>query len=636
MKLFDLRRGKEAANTFITNSESVRDVQFSPSQHHQFAAVQETGSVEIWDLRRNERAEGSFIAHHGPVFACDWHPSGEKKKWLATAGRDKAIKLWDLSNGANKPQLLNCIQTIASVAKIKWRPQRDDYIASCSLVVDSSVYVWDIHRPWVPYAVIMEHKDVSTGFAWRNDPEVLLSTSKDGTLYQHVLKNAYRPKNHYNKYGLALNARGDIAYAAIDNVSNASNKELIKSHSLGPNSTIGTAGIINPSTVTTAANAFLSYATINAARFTSIFRKPQDLSEQFTHSLSSLMKVFNLQSPSPCNERPETPQDALAKALSMDWFVKTAQSYQLSNASFNELCRINAEVASRLCRPQVAQTWRILDQMYFIPRTGTLSGNAMTAANMEFNNRNEASSRHTSGSTSRHISGNERLTLSVNEISLINNTDDESDSSTTIENNLTLQTRTTNSPYTPKMSQQVYFFFNDGDTSIATLEPEFPLPTTKVNNSELEDWDLPTEAFPLRHPIRDYCSYHLDPSDPNYDITSITSTEEDDDTSDNLSSSNVHSLADNILSAKTPLSASWNFSEIVSEMLQYYATNGDVQTTVSMLTILRKLLRSDKGEKFPKLSIDEGTQEFWYNSYLGKPFYLLLENFFSHVCMGNC
>jgi len=66
MKLFDLRR-KEATSSFLSNSESVRDVQFSPSQGCQFAAVQETGNVEIWDLRRCDRPEGNFLAHNGPV-----------------------------------------------------------------------------------------------------------------------------------------------------------------------------------------------------------------------------------------------------------------------------------------------------------------------------------------------------------------------------------------------------------------------------------------------------------------------------------------------------------------------------------------------------------------------------------------
>ena len=74
-----------------SNVESVRDVQFNPHQCFNFAAVSENGTVQLWDLRRQDRCEKQFTAHSGPVFACDWHP--ENKTWLATAGRDKAVKV---------------------------------------------------------------------------------------------------------------------------------------------------------------------------------------------------------------------------------------------------------------------------------------------------------------------------------------------------------------------------------------------------------------------------------------------------------------------------------------------------------------------------------------------------------------
>lgn len=73
-----------------SNTESIRDVQFSPHQAHTFAAVSENGTVQVWDSRRSERCLQQFTAHSGPVFACDWHPD---VPWLATASRDKTIKV---------------------------------------------------------------------------------------------------------------------------------------------------------------------------------------------------------------------------------------------------------------------------------------------------------------------------------------------------------------------------------------------------------------------------------------------------------------------------------------------------------------------------------------------------------------
>lgn len=93
IKLFDLRRA-EAQATFLSQSESVRDVQFAPFREHCFSAVQENGNVQIWDARRPDHCEKQFTAHSGPVFVNDWHL--EQSRLLATAGRDKTIKIWDV------------------------------------------------------------------------------------------------------------------------------------------------------------------------------------------------------------------------------------------------------------------------------------------------------------------------------------------------------------------------------------------------------------------------------------------------------------------------------------------------------------------------------------------------------------
>ena len=58
---------------------------------------------------------------------------------------------------------INSVQTIASVARIKWRPKRPYHIASCALLVDCGINVWDIRRPYIPFATFNEHKDVVSG-----------------------------------------------------------------------------------------------------------------------------------------------------------------------------------------------------------------------------------------------------------------------------------------------------------------------------------------------------------------------------------------------------------------------------------------------------------------------------------------
>lgn len=83
---------------YFSNTESVRDVQFSPHLPYTFASVSENGSVQIWDVRRSDKSTLQFAAHGGPIFACDWHP---EHPWLATASRDKSIKVNILILGLN-------------------------------------------------------------------------------------------------------------------------------------------------------------------------------------------------------------------------------------------------------------------------------------------------------------------------------------------------------------------------------------------------------------------------------------------------------------------------------------------------------------------------------------------------------
>ncbi len=141
MKLFDLRNEFCAAN-FLSNTQSVRDVKFCPhGQGNTFAgkyeilqlsimikivvsiAVLESGEVQIWDARKPSVYVKKWAAHSDHIFTVDWHP--ESRCTLATAGRDKKVKVWN----TNKAKLEYSIQSIGPVGTIRWRPQHKFQIA---------------------------------------------------------------------------------------------------------------------------------------------------------------------------------------------------------------------------------------------------------------------------------------------------------------------------------------------------------------------------------------------------------------------------------------------------------------------------------------------------------------------------
>lgn len=208
IKRFDIKNEK-LVTTYSSNSESVRDVKFSPNMTNTFSAVSENGTVQLWDMRRNDKCIVQFTAHSGPIYTCDWHPI---QPWLATGSRDKQIKIWNM--GSNKPVLEYTIHTIAVVGRVKWRPDSMYHIASCALVVDYSIHIWDVRRPYIPFASFNEHSNVTTGIAWKGtDPNVLVSTSKDSTIFKHSFKDAVQPSYRANPQGASLNYKGELLFS---------------------------------------------------------------------------------------------------------------------------------------------------------------------------------------------------------------------------------------------------------------------------------------------------------------------------------------------------------------------------------------------------------------------------------------
>lgn len=84
---------------------------------------------------------------------------------------------------SGKPTLEYTIHTIAAIGHVKWRPQRKYHIASCALVIDCSINIWDIRRPFIPFAAFSEHRDIASGVAWKGDPHLFLSSGRVWSCY---------------------------------------------------------------------------------------------------------------------------------------------------------------------------------------------------------------------------------------------------------------------------------------------------------------------------------------------------------------------------------------------------------------------------------------------------------------------
>ena len=77
--------------------------------------------------------------------------------WVCARAREQ---VWSLQQ-QSRP--IHTVQTIASVACVQWRPHHPLQIASAASLMDHSVHVWDVGKPFVPAASWTTHKDVATG-----------------------------------------------------------------------------------------------------------------------------------------------------------------------------------------------------------------------------------------------------------------------------------------------------------------------------------------------------------------------------------------------------------------------------------------------------------------------------------------
>lgn len=160
----------------------------------------------------------------------------------------------------------------------------------------------------------------------------------------------------------------------------------------------------------------------------------------------------------------------------------------------------------------------------------------------DLSNRNETSSRHTGESLEIMLNSNKDATKTSNEKTKEISGSDKDDSASElvlgtdgVEKKFE-RTKKCTQYHSPKqsISQQVYvFFFSDGDSLFGAFETDFPF-TCEVED-HLQDWELPSEAFELRHPIGDY-AIHPEIMDSCYDLNSLGSIDDYyDETSDNSS-----------------------------------------------------------------------------------------------------
>lgn len=569
IKVFDLRHN-EAVISYSGLSESIRDLQFSPHKANSFIAVQDNGYVQLFDIRRKDKSEQCFPGHYGPIFACDWHP--EQADIVATAGRDMSIKVWCLLT--QTPMMQHCIPTMESVSKIRWSFDDRNLVASSSLKRDFSINVWDIHRPYIALARFTEPHEITTGIAWRRGKYSLVSITSNGTLYQLPMSEAYRPLEHTNPIGMAINPDGDIALALGDGLIKANFPQNVTTDNSA--STTGS----SPS------NQTLSFSTPLQNSLPTKFPHQALLSygrQSLTRrSQDSALRVSRISSKS---------QLDVYKNTEMNWFVKTAQEYKLSRGPLSELCDHNAEVCARLKRFQICQTWKILKLFYAnIPTSSTA----------------------TVSHQSHKVPGN------VSRPGIVASDD------------LSMNSQI------PGSSEFSYMYKNQDNQGALTPNKSLSglsridrdsTAESEQSNESTDDWlsneNISYEAFQPKQDIFNRVEKLMDPQlDDSASNSSSSERHEDEELATQSNLNTLRTFSNLTDSDNFKLSHQFNskayqyklyeiIADVIADVLKYHVDNSDVQSAVSILIVLGDRIKNIVNERIPEVD-----RESWYYSYI--------------------
>jgi WD40 repeat protein len=211
IKLWDIR---EASSKLTMQSKAgpSRDVMWMPtSNSFKFAAAFETGVVQIWDIRDPKNYEIQLTGNQrDPILTIAWHPTQENI--IASGSRDKLIKVWNVQENSRVP--FAEIQTMQSLARVKWRPNHPTQLASCSMLFDNRIHIWDYKNPYIPVASFIGHTDVVTGFVWGSGSgEEIISCGKDSTVrFFGFNSDAYLPQKYLQLASVSWRAKNDLCF----------------------------------------------------------------------------------------------------------------------------------------------------------------------------------------------------------------------------------------------------------------------------------------------------------------------------------------------------------------------------------------------------------------------------------------
>ncbi|KAL9075511.1 MAG: hypothetical protein Q9161_001583 [Pseudevernia consocians] len=200
VRLWDLRKlaGErsvmtcQSLNKYSGNSDGIRDLRWSPTNGVEFAIGTDNGTIQRWDIRRDNAALLKINAHEKTCNTIDWHPDG---KHIVSGGADKNLRVWDFSSSERRMKHLWQIRAPQAVVNVRWRPACWSFdkegsaqwqctqIATSYDQQETKIHVWDFRRPYVPFREVNRYETPATALLWKSE-SLLWSVGSAGMFTQ--------------------------------------------------------------------------------------------------------------------------------------------------------------------------------------------------------------------------------------------------------------------------------------------------------------------------------------------------------------------------------------------------------------------------------------------------------------------
>jgi WD40 repeat protein/serine/threonine protein kinase len=149
----------------------VRAVAYSPDGLW-LAVAGDDGTVRLWDAQTGPRLVRALVGHGDAVLALAWWPRSEI---LASAGGDGMVRLWEAKTGKLRRVLAGPGRALTCVA---FSPDGKSLAAGGDM---QSVKLWDVESG-DSRRTLKGHSDRVTSVSWSRDGKTLASGSLDGTV----------------------------------------------------------------------------------------------------------------------------------------------------------------------------------------------------------------------------------------------------------------------------------------------------------------------------------------------------------------------------------------------------------------------------------------------------------------------